>query len=77
MGHADEGGDVDAETLRVEVGVITLDHAAVLELLDALDYGGCGEADLLADPGQRRAPAIVLQQREDAAVDVVQIELAA
>ena len=47
---------------------------AVLELLDALDHRRRGEADLLADLGQRPL-AVLLQQREDAQVDVVEIHL--
>ena len=52
--------------------VVAGDDAAVLELLDALDHRRRREADLLADLGERQ-PAVLLQQRQDAEVDVVEL----
>src|SRR5438093_637488 len=72
--HPDEGGDVEAEPARVQDGAVAGDDAGGLELLDALEHGGCAETHLLADADERR-PAVLLQQAEDAEVYVVQLEV--
>src|SRR5581483_2702444 len=74
--HADEGGDVEAETAAVEDGAIARDDARGFELLDALEHRRSAETDLLAEPGEGR-PAILLQQGKRAQVYVVQLEVRA
>ena len=69
---ADERGDVLAEQARVEQRDVVADHARLLELVDALEHGGRGEADLLADRGQRLL-AVLLQQLEDREVGRVEL----
>ncbi len=61
---ADEGGDVLAEQTRIEQRDVIRDHPRLFELVDALDHGGRGEADLLADRRERLF-AVLLQQIED------------
>src|SRR5581483_677646 len=70
--HADERGDVEAEPARVEDRAVAGDDAGRLELLDALEHGGRGEIDGLAEPGER-GPAVLLQEPEDLPVGLVQL----
>src|SRR4029450_8496199 len=70
--HADECGDVEAEPAAVEDRVVPGDHAGALELLDALEDRRGAEAHLLAQADERRA-AVLLQQAEKPAIDVVEI----
>src|SRR5207249_8508586 len=72
--HPDEGGDVEAEPARVQDGAVTGDDARGLEPLDALEHRGGAEIDLLADADEG-GPAVLLQEREDAEVYVVQLEV--
>jgi len=69
--HADEGGDVLADAPRVDDRAVAGDDVLILELLDAVDDRRRRQADLLTDLCQRQL-AVLLQQREDVQVDVVE-----
>ena len=54
-GHADEGGDGEAEGFQVEVGAVAADEAEAFELLDAFGGGGGAEADAAGELGEGEA----------------------
>src|SRR4029077_3914147 len=70
--HTDEGGDVEAEPPAVDDGAIAGDHAGRLELLDAFEDGGRAEPHLLAETHER-CPAVLLEELQDAEINVVQL----
>src|SRR5207249_7898537 len=68
--HADEGGDVEPEPTAVEERAVAGDHARGLELLHPLEYCGCTEPDLLAQPHERGS-TVLLEQLEEPYINVV------
>jgi len=69
--HADERGDVLAETGRIDGRVIADDDAAVFEFFDALVDRRRGEADLLAELDERN-PAVLLQEGDNLQVNSIE-----
>ncbi len=61
--NADKRRHVLAEFSRIDRGVIAGDDFAVFEFLDALDYRGRGEADLLGKL-RERDPSMLLENRD-------------
>src|SRR5215831_1875931 len=69
--HTNKSSNVLAEPAGIEDRGVAANHPAFFEFVDALCYRRRGQSDALADACQRQL-TVLLQEREDMAIKVVQ-----